>query len=508
MYSHPGMPATDVHQHLWPEPLLGLLAARAEAPRLRRRGTGWELELAGEPAAPFDPRAHDPGARARRSRATDEIERILVAPSSPLGIETLPDAQPLLDAFHDGVRALGEPFFAWGSIALAAAEPAAVDALLDSGAAGLCLPAHALAGPRQLDRVGPVLERLGRAPRAAVRASRARRPTPAAPDARVVAGDDLVRRRHAGRLARAGRPGAGAAHPRLQGRLGDAGRRRAAARRAPCRARRTGRRGATTIARGSTSPRTAPRAVDAMLRVVGVDRLVLGSDRPVADPQPLASLGPAVRHAVANVNPSDAPRDHAPDRRQSTSPRTSSSASCATSPPSPSAGAHLVAHRPDERTYAELHRDDDVAVWLICWMNDHDTGYHDHDLSAGAVAVAPARSARSGSCSAARPPARTAAAGEAFTFGAGRHPPREPRRRRAGRDRPRVLAAAVADGRLRGLPTGELRRWSLSYAEELAPDRGIERARSPRKLPPGRGRRGESGSEQAQPLIGTTAREL
>ena len=47
----------------------------------------------------------------------------------------------------------------------------------------------------------------------------------------------------------------------------------------------------------------------------------------------------------------------------------------------------LVDHRPDERTYAELHRDQHVAVWLICWMNDHDTGYHDHDLSAGAVAL-------------------------------------------------------------------------------------------------------------------------
>src|SRR3954452_24326260 len=49
---------------------------------------------------------------------------------------------------------------------------------------------------------------------------------------------------------------------------------------------------------------------------------------------------------------------------------------------------HLVVHRADARTYVELHRDDHVAVWLICWMNDHDTGYHDHDLSAGAVGVA------------------------------------------------------------------------------------------------------------------------
>ena len=49
---------------------------------------------------------------------------------------------------------------------------------------------------------------------------------------------------------------------------------------------------------------------------------------------------------------------------------------------------HLVSHRPDARTYEQLHRDDHVAVWLICWMNDHDTGFHDHDLSAGALAVA------------------------------------------------------------------------------------------------------------------------
>ena len=26
-------------------------------------------------------------------------------------------------------------------------------------------------------------------------------------------------------------------------------------------------------------------------------------------------------------------------------------------------------------------------MWLICWMDDHDTGFHDHDISAGAVAV-------------------------------------------------------------------------------------------------------------------------
>jgi hypothetical protein len=45
------------------------------------------------------------------------------------------------------------------------------------------------------------------------------------------------------------------------------------------------------------------RAVDAMLRIVGVDRLLLGSDRPVVAPPALESLGAAVRHALAEANP-------------------------------------------------------------------------------------------------------------------------------------------------------------------------------------------------------------
>ena len=44
--------------------------------------------------------------------------------------------------------------------------------------------------------------------------------------------------------------------------------------------------------------------------------------------------------------------------------------------------------RPDQRIYRQLWRDEHVVAWLICWMHDHDTGFHDHDPSAGAVAVA------------------------------------------------------------------------------------------------------------------------
>ncbi|HEX3511035.1 MAG TPA: cysteine dioxygenase family protein [Solirubrobacteraceae bacterium] len=47
----------------------------------------------------------------------------------------------------------------------------------------------------------------------------------------------------------------------------------------------------------------------------------------------------------------------------------------------------LVRHEPERRIYEELLADEHVTAWLICWMDDHDTGYHDHDDSGGAVAV-------------------------------------------------------------------------------------------------------------------------
>ncbi|HTZ64625.1 MAG TPA: cysteine dioxygenase family protein [Solirubrobacteraceae bacterium] len=47
----------------------------------------------------------------------------------------------------------------------------------------------------------------------------------------------------------------------------------------------------------------------------------------------------------------------------------------------------LVRHDPLQRLYQELSRDAHLTAWLICWSRDQDTGYHDHDVSCGAVAV-------------------------------------------------------------------------------------------------------------------------
>jgi predicted metal-dependent enzyme (double-stranded beta helix superfamily) len=53
----------------------------------------------------------------------------------------------------------------------------------------------------------------------------------------------------------------------------------------------------------------------------------------------------------------------------------------------PDAWMDLIRHDPDRRTYALLHEDAEMSVWLLCWSADHDTGFHDHDTSAAAITV-------------------------------------------------------------------------------------------------------------------------
>jgi predicted metal-dependent enzyme (double-stranded beta helix superfamily) len=40
-----------------------------------------------------------------------------------------------------------------------------------------------------------------------------------------------------------------------------------------------------------------------------------------------------------------------------------------------------------QRHFEQLWRDDHVDVWVITWASGNDTGFHDHDVSHGAVAV-------------------------------------------------------------------------------------------------------------------------
>jgi predicted metal-dependent enzyme (double-stranded beta helix superfamily) len=129
-----------------------------------------------------------------------------------------------------------------------------------------------------------------------------------------------------------------------------------------------------------------------------------------------------------------------------------------------------VDHDPSRRTYKELLRDEHLDLWLICWSFDHDTGFHDHDLSAGAVAVA------SGSVREERlvlgrpidaPIARTASAGSSFHFGASDihrvlHIGTEPAVTIHAYSPPLVRMGSYAVE-----PSGQLRRHAVSYENEL-----------------------------------------
>jgi predicted metal-dependent enzyme (double-stranded beta helix superfamily) len=53
----------------------------------------------------------------------------------------------------------------------------------------------------------------------------------------------------------------------------------------------------------------------------------------------------------------------------------------------PQLWADRVRHDRDRRIFEQIHLDEYVGVWLLCWMPGHDTGFHDHDISSGAFAV-------------------------------------------------------------------------------------------------------------------------
>jgi len=46
-----------------------------------------------------------------------------------------------------------------------------------------------------------------------------------------------------------------------------------------------------------------------------------------------------------------------------------------------------VDHDPGKRTYKLIWEDERVNAWVLCWSEDHDTGFHDHDVSQAAITV-------------------------------------------------------------------------------------------------------------------------
>jgi predicted TIM-barrel fold metal-dependent hydrolase len=151
----------DIHQHLWTEPLLEALAKRDTAPLVRKHKDSWILQSAGEAEYLIGTAESDPFERLNQLRAKG-IDRAVIAPSSPIGLEDLPvsESQPLLDAHLEGVRSLPDAFSHWAVSSVWRIEPDRLDAQLDAGAVGLALPAGALAAPEGFARVAPLLDRL------------------------------------------------------------------------------------------------------------------------------------------------------------------------------------------------------------------------------------------------------------------------------------------------------------------------------------------------------------
>lgn len=129
----------------------------------------------------------------------------------------------------------------------------------------------------------------------------------------------------------------------------------------------------------------------------------------------------------------------------------------------------LVRHDATQRVYEELLSDAHLTAWLICWSDDQDTGYHDHDVSAGAVAVVSGRVREERLTIAGSSRNRTFAAGDSFYFS----PSDIHRVRHAGAD-PAVTLHVYSPPLVRmGMYVvdrdGVLARHPVSAGEELRP---------------------------------------
>ncbi len=299
------MPSTgsvDVHQHVWTPPLLDALRARTRPPRL----DGSTLHVAGAPPFAADPADHDVPRRVELARA-DGLDVAVVALSAGLGVAGLPpdDAAPLLAAYHEGALGLPEPFRAWAAAGTVEPDTDALENLLDKGFVGLELSATALADAAGYARCAPLLAALERRGAPLLVHPGPAVPVPDGAPAWWGPVVDHVPQMHAAWFAfRAfGRP----MFPRLRVCFA------LLAGLAPLHGERLRSRGGAdaggAVERGRVdldafvdTSSYGPKAIDAVVRVLGVDVVVHGSDRPWAGPAG-TGLGDAADAVVHRANP-------------------------------------------------------------------------------------------------------------------------------------------------------------------------------------------------------------
>jgi hypothetical protein len=129
----------------------------------------------------------------------------------------------------------------------------------------------------------------------------------------------------------------------------------------------------------------------------------------------------------------------------------------------------LVRRGAGQRTFAQLRRDRHLDIWVIAWPKGGDTGFHDHDLSRGAVAVVEGEVIEERLMLLGPPRELRHRTGDVFDFDAS-----HVHRMRQVHDVPAVSVHAYSPplwrmGTYVVEADGTLRRESISYAEELRP---------------------------------------
>lgn len=120
------------------------------------------------------------------------------------------------------------------------------------------------------------------------------------------------------------------------------------------------------------------------------------------------------------------------------------------------------------RHYASLHRDEHVDVWLLCWTPENDTGWHDHDVSSGAVRVVAGAIEENNPRMGGDPLRTVVREGESFAFGP------DHIHRLTGVEEASVSIHAYSPplwrlGQYSLDESGVMRRLPVSYTDELRP---------------------------------------
>jgi quercetin dioxygenase-like cupin family protein len=134
---------------------------------------------------------------------------------------------------------------------------------------------------------------------------------------------------------------------------------------------------------------------------------------------------------------------------------------------------HLIRHADDVRVYEQIWDDEVVNAWLICWSEDQDTGFHDHDESTAAIAVISGQVREDRLRLGSPPTSQVIRAGSSFTV-----PPEAIHRVLHSGSSPAVTVHAyspplVRSGAYRTGEHGELLREVVSTEDELRPEEAI-----------------------------------